>query len=128
MVCAMLYPVRAEASTWLASDEYFASEFVERSDAGIVDPLGVADILGVGRGDHPLRASRPAGLMTVAFEALTFDTMIVPGRQFISPSFLRAWAPNLGVVKKITASGLEDFSLDDAGFDLTVRPLHSSPP
>jgi hypothetical protein len=46
--------------------------------------------------------------MTVAVEALTFDTIIVLGRQFISPNFLMPWAPNLGVVKKTTTSGLED--------------------
>jgi hypothetical protein len=38
--------------------------------------------------------------MTAAVEALTFDTTIVHGRQFISPNFLMPWAPKLAVVKK----------------------------
>jgi hypothetical protein len=46
----------------------------------------------------------PAGRITVAVEALTLE-MIVTGFQFISPSFLMAWAPNFGVVKKMMASG-----------------------
>src|SRR3954447_14188188 len=97
----------AEESTRLTSGRYLASTASNALMPASPSHWGSPASLAYAAEITPCEFSSPAGRITVAVDALTLE-MMVTGFQFISPSFLIACAPNFGVVKNTTTSGLDD--------------------